>query len=207
MKTYFKISILLFFTLTFISCSKTPFVEEKPLDGTSLVYVYVMPDQSINDTYRYPTYKIFVNGQSLKGDVESLEFMKINLKPQKINLKVSRAGIEFKDLTVDFKAGNTYYFRIQSLSDDFGKYEFKQVDKNIAIEELYKTYSALDDKKTEVLKSVVVSDEQDEEINDSKPLDSKSKTDKIKEAHQLKEDGVITEQEFEKLKAEIINAD
>jgi hypothetical protein len=33
-----------------------------------------------------------------------------------------------------------------------------------------------------------------------------SKLEKIKEAHNLKKDGIITQQEFEKLKAEIINA-
>ncbi|MCW8838922.1 MAG: hypothetical protein OQK11_09505, partial [Thiovulaceae bacterium] len=79
-----------------------------------------------------------------------------------------------------------------------GDFEFEKVDSNIGFEEIKKT----------TLSGASVEEKIDSLIKEDKEesISKRSKIEKIKEAHKLKEDGVLTEEEFKKLKTEILNA-
>lgn len=203
-----KISIyllLLIMSLVFVGCTKTPFVEEKPLDGASLVYVYVMPDNSINDTDRVSYFEVEIDGHLMEDKIYPQEYLKYNLKASSVDVSIFRNQIEKKSLKLSLTKGETYYLKVTSVDNSFGKFDFELVPKVQALKEIKLTRYAVpkEGKPLDILitKEKIEKEQQAKQINVSK-----TKAEKIKEAHQLKEEGIITQQEFEKLKAEIINA-
>jgi len=198
MKKTLNLFILFITTVLIVGCAKSPFKAQKPFSNSALVYVYVMPDVGINDTNRNAKYAVYLNDKSMEDEIEILEYMSLNVKPEILDIKVVRGNLEAKKMSLDLKSGKTYYLKIQSFSDGFGKYSFKEVKQEEALKDLYQTTNVLKEKKQSV-KEVLVIDKNKEELK-------KSKTQKIKEAYELKKDGIITDEEFQKLKAEILDA-
>ena len=191
---------LLFLAITFTSCSKTPFAEQNPESDKALVYVYVAEDDSINETYRKPSYKITINGIRSKDSIGIGEYIVFNLKPISLIATATRSDIEIQKLNLELEAGKAYFLRVRSFSDDFGKFKFELVDNKTALNEIKDTTLATEvDKKEEFINSIGQDDD-----TPKKSSENISKIDEIKKAHMLKKDGIITDEEFNKLKAEIL---
>ena len=194
-KLFFQL-ILLLLTITFTACSKTPFKEQKLQADSALVYIYVAEDDSINDTYRNSAYKINLNGIRANDSIGISEYMPYKLNSDNLIVTATRGDIETQKLKLQLEAGKAYFLRVRSFSDDFGKFKFEVVDKAVALNEIRNaTLAAKIDKKEEFINSLM----QKEETNKSL-----SKMDEIQKAYKLKKDGVITEEEFKKLKADIL---
>lgn len=202
MKKAFSSLVILFTSLLIISCSKTPFKIESPATNSALVYIYVMSDSSINDTDRIPYYEIKINGKNMEGKIYPYEYLKYNLNADHVRISVARNDIEKKDINLKLERGNRYYLRIISYSDEFGKYKFEQVLEYEALKEIKDTkYAKYEDSN---MLDILVDDKKDTKTISTQK--NSSKIQKIKDAHKLKEDGIITDQEFQKLKAEILDA-
>ncbi|MBU1657795.1 SHOCT domain-containing protein [bacterium] len=203
MKKIFITLGLIFFGILFTACAKIPFKEQAPLENAALVYIYVMPDEGINDTNRKPSYKVSINNKQTKGVILMYEYMVFNLKPSQIDISATRADIETKTIRMDLKAGETYYLRVQSFSDDFAKFELAEVASSVGKKEIRSTDLAgsVDKQKEEVIEEILepLSVKSEESV-----LSSTSKTDEIQKAYKLKEQGIISEEEFNALKAEIL---
>jgi len=200
MKKTLNLFIILITSIFIISCSKTPFKEEEPLDGTALVYVYVMPDEGINDTNRIPYYEVEINNRYTEGKLYPYEFLKYSLDADKVKISVVRNQIEKQTLNLDIKRGNRYFLKVMSYSDDLLRYKFELVPEKQALKEIIETkYAKYEENNTP---SILV----DEKDKPKTVVVTKSKTQKIKEAYELKKDGIITDEEFQNLKAEILDA-
>jgi len=206
MKKNIIFSIFISISLLFVACSKTPFKKEEPLKGAALVYIYVTPGNSINEIDRIPYYEVRINGKNTEGKIYPHEFLKYNLDADSVEISVARDVLEKKSLTINLTRGETYYLRVKSYADGFAKFDFELVPSEKALQEIKDTKYAVYEN-AETLGILVKEDVKKENKEVKENSAEKSKTDKIKEAFELKKEGIITEDEFKKLKAEILDAD
>ena len=216
MKNIFTIITILVIALAFAGCAKTPFKPQEPLTSAALVYIYVGMDDGVNDTERNPYYKVGFNGKNVHDGMLTNEYMAFDLKPESVLISTTRANIEKQELTLQLKAGETRYLKVQSFSDDFGKFTFKEVSSDVGAKEIISTRAAVEDKKEadyiDVLVESVSSDEkenaavvkQDTPENET-PASEQGDADELERLFELKEKGAITQEEYEALKAKVIN--
>ena len=224
-------------SILFISCAKIPFTPKQPESNAALVYVYT--GEAPADTERTTSYKVHINGKSSKYFLKDNEYLTYDMRAVSIKITGSRNNIERHSLDANLEAGKTYYFKLQSISDGFGKFEFTQVDANKALVELQETTLAgAYDTASSIIDALVTPDENKNEALVKKEtaatrmsaseleamIDKKvaqktvsntstlktatsstnSKLDDIKNAYQMKKDGLLSEEEFKAMKAEIL---
>jgi len=198
MKTTLKILTILFITLFIDGCgTRTPFTEKTISKENALVYIYVSDDigenESISDSY----YKIQINSKNLKQKIRMNEYLAFEMKPNNIKISVTRAAIEEKTITLDLKSGNIYYIRLDTNLDN-DAFTLTQIDPKIASKEIQKTGLA---GSVAINKNEIITEIIDSGKNETNNL---SKSDEIKKAYKLKTDGILSEKEYSKLKAEIL---
>ena len=205
MKKTLLIIALLALSTIFTACGKIPFEKQKPMSDAALVYVYVTMDSGINDTDRMPNYVVGINGKNTEGSVEYGTYKYYNLKPGQISISATRSDVEKQSIELNLDAGKVYYLRIQSFSDDFAKFEITRVNSNEAYPELKDTTLADKFEKSENVISELISSSSDEpEVVKAKATQSISKMDEIQKAYDMKEKGLLSEEEFNTLKSEIL---
>lgn len=212
-KTLLIIALLTLSTL-FSACGKIPFEKQKPMSEAALVYVYVTIDSGINDTDRMPEYVVGINGKNTKGSIKYGTYKYFNLKPGQVTISATRSDVEKQDIELTLDAGKIYYLRVKSFSDDFAKFEIARVSSNVAYPELKDTTLADKFEKSEDTISQLISSSSDEpEVAKAKAVEVKaapvttnstSKMDEIQKAFEMKEKGMLSEEEFNTLKAEIL---
>ena len=199
-----KYIIFLSLPILFLSCSKVPLQKQNIENDSALVYVYVEQDDGINDTSRNSNYKIVINGIKTLGTLSYGEYKYYRLRPEKLTINAYRADIEEQSITLELNASKTYFLCIKSFSDDFARFNISSVSPKVGYEALKDTSLAGEYKKTELKISKYLIDETPE-AKETKPESSKSKTDELMNAAKLKEQGLLTNEEFNTLKAEILN--
>ncbi|QOY51899.1 DUF2846 domain-containing protein [Candidatus Sulfurimonas baltica] len=215
MKNILIKATILITVLMFTACgTKVPFKKEEPLQGAALVYVYVPISVGSGEDMSGSSYKIRVNNKRIEGRIIDGEYKSFNLKPNSTTISTTRNDIQEQALKIDFKAGETYYLKVVNNSES-ATFELVQVDSTLGLKEIAKTGLA-GSRAIEVdniLTELVEEDPQEEAQIVSKPVAKKvqsipattsSKMDEVKKAYQLKVDGILTEDEFTKLKAEIL---
>ena len=210
MKKLLIIIAILTFSTLFTACGKIPFVKQQPLENAALVYVYLDMDSGANDTDRMPNYVVGINGKDTEGSIEYGTYKYFNLKPGQITISATRSDVEKQDIELNLDAGKTYFLRVQSFSDDFAKFEIARVNSNEAYPELKDTTLADKFEKSENAISALISSSSDEpEVAKAKAVEAKasqstSKMDEIQKAYDMKAKGMLSEEEFNTLKAEIL---
>ena len=199
-----KITII---TLTIISLlisgcgSKVPYKSQEPLENASLVYIYVTATNNFTDTLATSIYQVRINGKKVKQKIAHNEYMALDLKTNEITISATRTQIEERSLKLKLENGKIYYLRVKTDMDD-GGFEFEEVKGSVGMQEIVKTGlagSTLEDKDTKLTE--LVGSKNSDEVKKEKF----SKIDEIKKAHNLKEQGVISNEEFEALKKEILD--
>lgn len=190
--------ILLTITIAsiFTACAdKTPFKEQTPLSNSALVYVYAKQVILDEDGSSVARFQLLVDDKSIGIRLVENEYTPLDLKAQNVKISSVKDALITKEITLDLKDGDIYYLRAQMLNGD--NFKFEIVERYIALEEIAKTK----------LYGSFMKDSIDSLINvDKKTKAEKSKIEQIKDANQLKIDGIITQEEFEKLKVDILNA-
>ena len=198
-----KYIIFLSLPILFLSCSKVPFQKQNIANDSALVYVYIEQDDGINDTSRNSNYKIGINGIKTLGTLSYGEYKYYRLRPEKLTINAYRADIEEQSIALELNASKTYFLCIKSFSDDFARFNITSVSPKVGYEALKDTSLAGEYKKTEVEISKYLIEDKAVEKTKARPL--KSKTDELMNAAKLKEQGLLTNEEFNTLKAEILN--
>jgi len=230
MKKSLMASVLLIISLLFSACgTKVPFKVTKPLDNSAIVYVYVVDGMSSGEEASHSEYNILINGKRYLERIESGEYMLFNLKANPTLISAVKSQIIEDNIKLNLKAGDINYLRITDNTDS-GEFGFEQVKPSEARKEIAKTGLAgsslenpeniiteligLDDKKTENIAPAMNESQIDAIIE--KKLKSKgisvevpvatsnSKLDKIKEAYEMKKQGILSDDEFKALKADIL---
>ncbi len=206
--TKFTILLLSLTLLLFTACgSKAPFVKQEPLADSALVYVYlpssISDDESTNDS----DYNIRFNGRQVMERISSGEYMAFNVKPERVEVSVVRKQIEEKSIVLDLKVGQTYYLKIEDNLDG-NSFDFVRVNKRDAYPELMKTGLAGSSVESEENIINVFTDEPKKEesvvMTPTPTANTSSKIDEIQKAYDMKEKGMLSEDEFNTLKAEIL---
>ena len=210
MNKLLTIIILVAMSTLFTACGKIPFKKQEPMSSAALVYVYLGMDSGINDTSRMPNYVVGINGKNTEGSIEYGTYKYFNLKPGQVTISATRSDVEKQEIELTLDAGKTYYLRVKSFSDDFAKFEIARVNLNEAYPELKDTTLADKFEKSENMISELISSSSDEpEVVKERAVEAKSaqttsKMDEIQKAYEMKEKGMLSEDEFKTLKAEIL---
>jgi hypothetical protein len=186
-------------------CAKVPFKPQEPLADASLVYIYVVEHDGFVEANRKPSYKVAINGKKTDGGIMVQEYKAFDLKPTAIEFGISRADIEIQKIDLNLQAGQTYYLRVKSHSDDFGKFEVVHVKDAVGAKEIQKMYlaGAYEADRNKAITELILPEKEAKQtviVQESKT----SKTEELEKAYALKEKGILSEEEFTKLKQEIL---
>ncbi len=187
---------LLTLGLLFTGCAKQPFQEKQPEPKAALVYTYVVEDDGVNDTNRLPCYKVHLGEEYTNDCMKIGEYMEFDVKPGKVDFNIARANIEIQTVSLDLAVGEIKYLQIQSYSDDFAKFNVVNIDAEKALKELDDTVLVGAYIKKETGPSKLVTPKEEKKVL--------SKSDELEKAYNLKEKGILSDEEFNKLKSEIL---
>lgn len=206
-----KILLLTTTLLLLTACgNKIPFKKQEPLENAALVYIYVLQNVGLQESQGGSDYSIRINNKRYLERIRGGEFISFNLKAQPMTISVTRAQIEEKVLKMDFKAGQIYYLKVSDNLDD-GKFDFEIVNNTQALNEITKTGlagSSVESAENIITEFVNPKETESFEVKaTSAPTVAPvavSKTEEIMRAHALKEKGIISDEEFKILKANIL---
>ena len=209
-----KNPILLLLSLTlllFTACgNKILFVKQEPLANSALVYVYLPSHTNGSENDYSSNYNIRFNGRQVMERIFTDEYMAFNVKPEKVEISVVRKQIEKKSISLDMKVGQIYYLKIlDNLEGD--TFDFVSMNERDAYPELMKTGLAGSSVESEENIIDVFTDEpkKEEPAVVAAPIvtpkvNTTSKMNEIQKAFDMKEKGMLSEEEFKSLKAEIL---
>lgn len=226
MNKMIKIVALLLISTIFTACgSKLPFKEQTPLENAALVYVYVPSEISGDEDTDETDYNLRINNKRVMERISSGEYMVFNLKPITLTLSATRAQVEEHKLSVSLNAGEVYYFKISGKLDG-GNFSFDRVSKAVGSKEITKTGlagSSVEDEENIITEFINPKSEEDAQVKvapvaavptatvASTPVATQtptrgvsSKMDDIKQAYEMKNQGMLSDEEFKALKAEIL---
>jgi len=198
MNKILKTIITVTFSFILFGCAdKVPFKEQMPMSNSALVYVYAKSKVLSDDNYTETAYALSVDDKHLDVRLVEGEYTTIDLKaPSNVKISATLGAIITKTLVLDVHSSQAYYLRATIIEGS--SFKFEQLSADEALKELKKT--VLSGSSVEDTNEALAEKAKEQENN------SKSKIDKIKEAHKLYVDGVITQEEFKKLKKEILDA-
>lgn len=210
MKTI-KILLLSLTLLLLTACgNKIPFVKQNPLPDSALVYVYLPVNISNDESANESDYNIRFNGRNVMERISSNEYMVFNVKPEEVKISAVRKQIEEKSLTLDLKVGQTYYLKIADNLEG-NNFDFVRMNKRDAYPELIKTGLAGSSVESEENIINIFTDEPKTQepvvvtpATVNAAAQTPSKIDEIQKAFDMKEKGMLSEDEFNSLKAEIL---
>ncbi len=195
-----KYSLVAFVMFFLTACgTKLPFAPQKPLKDASLVYVYISNQINVDeDGASQSQYIIRINNKRTKQRIVSGEYMPYNLKAGTITLSATKNALLEHSLKLNLEVGKTYYVKIVPSSN--GDFEIVHVDNSVGLKEIAKTgladtYMVEED---EIITQLI------EPKKKEKTVTSTSKVDELRKAYQLKQDGIISEDEYKTLKREIL---
>jgi len=233
MKKSLIASVLIAISLLFSACgTKVPFKVEKPLDNSAIVYVYVVDGVSSGEDASHSEYNILINGKRYLERIESGEYMIFHLKANPTLISAVKSQIIEEDIKLNLKAGDINYLRITDNTDS-GEFSFEQIKPSEARKEIAKTGlagSSLENPENIITELVGLDDKDEAQVKNNAPTMSESqidaiiekklakkgitqtapaststsKLDKIKEAYEMKKQGILSDKEFKALKADIL---
>lgn len=195
-----KYSLVAFVMFFLTACgTKLPFAPQKPLKDASLVYVYIPNKIVVDEDNTTPgKYTIRINNKRTKKSMTLGEYMPYNLKTGSITLSATKDALIEHGIKLNLKAGKIYYVKVNT--QDNGDFNIKLVDEQTALKEIAKTGLA----DTYVVEENEIITQLIEPKKKEKTVTSTSKVDELRKAYQLKQDGIISEEEYKTLKREIL---
>ncbi|MEA1891241.1 MAG: SHOCT domain-containing protein [Campylobacterota bacterium] len=210
MKNIQKLLLIVVLILLSACGSKTPFKVQEPLENAALVYIYAPDNINSSDGSDYSnSYSIRIDNKRYMQRVMQGEYVALNLKPELIKISVTIKAVQEKAIKLDLKSTNRYYLKI---TDDIGggDFTFEEMDETIALKEISTTELAgsYEKSKDDIISSLIDSDDNESEVKETKrvevPQENSAKIDEIQKAYEMKEKGIISEDEFQALKMDIL---
>ncbi|MBD3824866.1 MAG: SHOCT domain-containing protein [Epsilonproteobacteria bacterium] len=196
MKKLLSLLILGSVMLLGLGCAtKTPFIEAKVSNDKATLYVY----RKFNGFDMSSAYRLYINDKLVKDSLMGDGYMPFSVDAGKVNVRVYRDIINQHTLTLDAQAGRSYFIACES-SADTGAFDMMLQSADIAGREITSTYYYTEAKKSEYFPSF----EDSKEENNTKK-ETRSDSDEIQRLFEMKEKGIITEDEFATLKAKVLS--
>ena len=218
-----KIVVMAVVLLLVTACgNKTPFSAQQPLENSALVYIYATSAMSSGESTSSKDFNIRINNKRYLQRIKSGEYIAFNLKPETMTISATRSQIEEQVLKLNLQSGQIYYLRIKD-NIDGDKFEFEQIVNALASKEIIKT--GLAGSSEESPQNIITEfvnpkeDKKEDMIVKAQPAavaqpapvaqpmvntKSLSKSDEIEKAYNLKQKGILSEEEYKNLKTEIL---
>lgn len=181
--------------MLFMACSKAAFDKQRPTENMALIYVYAAADAN-----KVSFYNIGINGKKIEGGIKNGEYRMYNLKPGITTVSAYKGNAQEEKVDLDLGAGKTYYLSVKTFSQDAAKYEIKRVNSSVAYEELTHTVLAEGNMQSDSTISEAAASKED-----STTAVKNNKTKALQNAVELKEAGILSEDEYNKLKEKILS--
>jgi hypothetical protein len=227
LKNIVKVVSLLVISLVFMACgNRVPFKVQEPLDNAALVYIYVTTNLGTEEGDSHTDYSIRINNKPYLQRVVAGEHIALNVKPQPMTISATKRQIEEKVLNLDLKAGHIYYLKISDNLDG-GRFDFEMVNNDQGLKEIKSTGVAgtsVESPENIITELITGSPATEENVMVTKQTapaatapvyaapaqpvmkaKPSTKIEDIQNAYKLKEQGILSNEEFQKLKSEILS--
>ena len=214
--------------------TKVPFKAQEPKDGASLLYVYVVDSISDDDSMQDSKFRLRINNKNVAGTIRGGEYKIFDMKPATVLMTAVRKQIEEKHLKLTMEAGKTYFLKVQAASFgeayEFEEVSMNEGQSGIALTSLagevgidltayVPDYAGSTAKNKDGVVAVPAMTEAEIDAMIEKKLSQRvsapavpqtvttpklSKMEQIEKAYNMKEQGILTEEEFAKVKADIL---
>jgi hypothetical protein len=188
------LSIILAITVLgiFSACSsKKPYKEEQISDQKAMVYIYRKSVISDLDN----VYRVYLNNLLVKDVLRDNGYLHFEVKEGDLTVNVRRGVLFEHSVSLHVKNSQTYYIRAVSVSDS-GDFKLEVVDNATGKSEIATTVY-YDETRDDMFYH------EDKKKPEVKPATSNAQ--EIERLYNLKEKGIITQDEYETLKAKVIN--
>ncbi len=199
MKKTVSILTLMMLSLLLTACAdRTPFKEQTPLKDTALIYVYIPKTVSTGEESYNDPFSIKIDDKTVTLKLFQSEYVSYDIKPRKLIISAVRAAVEAQEITLELHSDERVYLRVINLDD--GTFAFEKIQENRALKEIAKTGVAGSN-------FIFSDDDKPQGLIETTPNDSKTRTqaDEIQRLYEMKEKGILTQDEFETLKAKVIS--
>jgi len=202
LKTLTLLTILLLIS----ACgNKLAFKQQKALENGSLVYIYVPIRINSSEDTSTGDYMIRINNKQYKRRIEQGEYITLKLKSNPTKISATKMEIQEQVLDLNLEASQIYYLKITDDMSD-GNFMFEKVSTEKGLKEIKKTGLAGSNEESPENIITEFFDSEDDNISvvNKKEAKTTSKTKELQDAAELKEKGLLTDEEFKTLKAEIL---
>jgi len=190
--------------------NKLAFKEQPALEKGSLVYIYIPESLSTDESLHQSNYLIRINGKRYSQRVMQGEYVVLKLKANPTKISATQQEIMEKSLDLNLENSKIYYLRIRDDLDN-GEFSFERVSDAKGLKEISKTGLAGSNEEspsniiTEFINPDDENQTQTQQKQETKPVSKSSKTQEIQKAYEMKEKGIITDEEFKALKSDIMS--
>lgn len=199
MKKIISIVTVAFLSIVFTACAdRTPFKEQEVLKDTALVYVYIAKTVSTDDNFHDDPLSIKIDDKTLTPKIMQNEYIAYNLKPRSITISAIKGAVLSQEIKLDLKPSQVYYLRVKNSSNS-DSFTFEKMNQVVGLQEIAKTTVAGSNfifKDNDKIEGLV------ETTPDNKA--TRTKADEIQRLYDMKEKGILSQEEFETLKAKVI---
>jgi len=200
MKKIILIITVAFLGIILTACAdRTPFKEQEVLKNKALVYVYVVKTVSTDDSSYDEPYSIKIDDKPITPKIMQSEYIAYDLQPIKIKFSAIKGAAVSKDIELDLKPQDVYYLRVKGSQED-ESFSFEVVQSKTALKEIAKTGVAGSN-------FIFENEDKPEGVIETTPkqIEPKSSADEIQRLYDMKEKGILSQEEFDTLKAKVIN--
>ncbi len=192
MKRILAVLLLIATLLITTGCAlKKPFKKVDAIDGTATVYVYRLPKLGVDAT----DYKLYVDGKYTHQLLKANEYFAFHIKEGKVTISAIANGILEHSVSLDLSNTQDYFLKVTPVAGD--NFTIKAVQEAQALSEILTTdlSGSTREENPEETKLVKAQSPSTKQL---------SASDEITKLYEMKEKGIISQEEFAALKAKII---
>ncbi len=183
--------LLLLLPFVLISCAqKQPFSTAAISQESALLYIY----RPLVHGHNTPAYRLYVDDEKVPYVLSGGEYAPVYVKTGRATIRAVSNGILEQSVTLDLQKGAAYFIRTLPLEG--GIFSMQHIADTQALNEISHTFLSGSELSIDTDKKKLIT-------HDQSPT-SISVSDEIAKLYQMKEQGIITEEEFTQLKTKII---
>ncbi len=185
------LSVLLLFSIT--GCAqKQPFKEAKIIENTALVYMYRLSSHGLDDV----KYRLYADDEKINYMLGGGEYAPVHIKAGTVRIRAVANGVLEHTLNLNLEAANSYFVKLTP--KEGGNFTITATTRVQGLTDLKKTFLSGSTLEIDPLHKKVVEEKEETATKHS------SISDEIAKLYEMKERGIITQEEFTALKAKVI---
>ncbi len=191
---YVWISLLSIFLLfSIMGCAqKQPFKEAEIIENTALVYIYRLSSHGLDDV----KYRLYADDEKINYMLAGGEYAPMHIKTGTVRIRAVANGVLEHTINLNLKAANSYFVKLTP--KEGGNFTITATTSAKGLSDLKKTFLSGSTLEIDPLHKKVVEEKKETAIQHP------SISGEIAKLYEMKEKGIITQEEFTALKAKVI---